>query len=101
MSSVDIYFIGYVRVHCFPGAELQSTFIYITQLILSKSSDSPHLLFLNPYHGLFASLAPTHLILPLYYLSLFTLQILLEEGLRNSLPLPFLSVKQPKGQIVL
>lgn len=62
MSSVDGYFIGYVRVHCFPGAELQSTFIYIAQLILSKSSDSPHLLFLNPYHGLFASLAPTHFI---------------------------------------
>ena len=84
--------------------ELWSTFVYFTQLILSKSLDSPCLVLSDSYYTPFAFLAPTKFILHLYDLSLSPLQILLEKVLRNShtaLSSHPPSVKQPKEQITL
>lgn len=82
--------------------ELQSTFIYFTQLILLKSLDSPCLVFSDSYHVPFAFSAPTSFSLRLYDLSLFPLHVILEKVLRNShttLSCHPTTVKQPKGQI--
>lgn len=53
-----LYWVGENTSHSRAGS--RRTFLYMTQWTLPKHSDSPCLVFLNPYHGLCASLAPTH-----------------------------------------